>query len=173
MVFNQLEEAIISSKGKTLKCVEDVKYLGSWIESSKKDLEVRIGLAWSGMNKMSAIWESTLPNDLKIQFFRAAVESILIYGAECWTLTKAMENRSNGTYTKLLKGERHFLETASYKQCIVWRNTTVNGNHQATQTEIYLTLLEKKRRSGTSVVIMGINTWKKRKTLSIVCTATA
>lgn len=103
MVFNQLEEAIISSKGKTLKCVEDVKYLGSWIESSKKDLEVRIGLAWSGMNKMSAIWESTLPNDLKIQFFRAAVESILIYGAECWTLTKAMENRLNGTYTKLLR----------------------------------------------------------------------
>ena len=79
MVFNQPTESIKSSKGINLKCVSDFKYLGSWIECSKKDSEVRIGLAWSAMNKMSTIWESNLSNDLKIQFFRAAVESILIW----------------------------------------------------------------------------------------------
>ena len=121
MVFNQPEGIITSSKGKNLKCVSDFKYLGSWIESSKKDIGVRIGLAWSAMNKMSTIWDSNLPNKLKIQFFRAAIESILIYGSECWTLTKALESKLNGTYTKMLRRVKNI----SWKQHLT--NTLLYG----------------------------------------------
>ena len=38
----------------------------------------------------------------KIKFFRACVESILLYGAETWTISKDLEKRLNGTFTRLL-----------------------------------------------------------------------
>ena len=55
------------------------------------------------MNKMEKIWHSNLSKFLKVQFFRATVESVLLYGAECWTLTKKMTNRLDGTYTRILR----------------------------------------------------------------------
>ena len=39
---------------------------------------------------------------LKVNIFKAAVESILLYGSECWTLTKEEEHQLDGCYTRLL-----------------------------------------------------------------------
>ena len=103
MLYNQAEAELVTLDGKKLKQVEDFKYLGSWIASSKRDMEVRIGLAWKALNKMDKIWKSNLHRSLKIQFFRATVESVLLYGAESWTLTKAMNNRLDGTYTRMIR----------------------------------------------------------------------
>ena len=36
-------------------------------------------------------------------FFRATVKSVLLYGAESWTLTGKMSERLDGTYTKMLR----------------------------------------------------------------------
>ena len=41
--------------------------------------------------------------DLKVKFFIATVESILLYGCESWTLTEAMERKLDGTYTNMLR----------------------------------------------------------------------
>ena len=41
--------------------------------------------------------------ELKRKFFVATVESILLYGCEAWTLTKAMEKSLDGTYTRMLR----------------------------------------------------------------------
>ena len=38
----------------------------------------------------------------KIKFFRACDENILLYGAETWTISKELEKRLDGTYTRLL-----------------------------------------------------------------------
>ena len=35
-------------------------------------------------------------------FFRESVESILLYGSETWTMKKILQNRLDGTYTRLL-----------------------------------------------------------------------
>ena len=102
MVYNQHESDIITLSGKYLNCVKDFKYLGSWINSSKKDRNSRIGMAWNAANKMQTIWKSDLSRKIKIQFFRGTVESILLYGAESWTFTKKMEKRLDGNYTRLL-----------------------------------------------------------------------
>ena len=51
---------------------------------------------------MRSLWKSNLYKTLKISFFRAAVESILLYGAEGWTLTNKLESRLDGCYTRLL-----------------------------------------------------------------------
>ena len=112
MVFNQPKGILKSVKGNTLDCVSDFKYLGSSMESTQKDINVRIALAWAAMNNMSTIWQSELSNKMKIGFFRAAIESILIYGAECWTLTKKLENKLNGTYTRMLRR----VQNVSWKQ---------------------------------------------------------
>ena len=40
---------------------------------------------------------------LKVSFFIATIESILLYGCETWTLTVRMERSLNGTYTRMLR----------------------------------------------------------------------
>ena len=49
------------------------------------------------------IWKSKLRKDLKIRLFQATVESILLYGSETWTITKALEKKIDGCYTRMLR----------------------------------------------------------------------
>ena len=51
---------------------------------------------------MRKIWASDLETSLKIKIFRATVEPILLYGSETWTLSRKLEKRLDGTYTRLL-----------------------------------------------------------------------
>ena len=44
-----------------------------------------------------------MDTSLKKKFFIATVESILLYGCEAWTLTKAQEKSLDGTYTRMLR----------------------------------------------------------------------
>ena len=39
----------------------------------------------------------------KRNFFRAAVESVLVYGAISWTLTATLEGKIDGAYTRMLR----------------------------------------------------------------------
>ena len=82
MLYNQLDADLVTLEGKKLKRVDDFKYLGSWTESIKKDLETRIGLAWNALSKMEKMWNSNLHRSLKLHFFRGTVESVLLYGSE-------------------------------------------------------------------------------------------
>ena len=83
--------------GTSLKQVEEYKYLGSYVSSSDKDFITRKGMAWSACNDMHNIWSSRLTNDFKIKLFRATVD-----GSETWTLSRKLERRLDGTYTRLL-----------------------------------------------------------------------
>ena len=40
---------------------------------------------------------------MKRSFFQAAIVSILLYGCTTWTLTKLMEKKLDGNYTKMLR----------------------------------------------------------------------
>ena len=85
-----------------LKLVEDYKYLGSYISSSLKDFITRKGMTWSACNDLNKIWKSHLNKNIKLQIFKTIIEPILLYGSETWTLSKKMEARLDGTYTRLL-----------------------------------------------------------------------
>ena len=52
---------------------------------------------------MNKIWKSNLANNLKRNFFRATVESVLVYGATIWTLTTSLEKSLDGNYTRMLR----------------------------------------------------------------------
>ena len=59
--------------------------------------------AWTTINRLSIIWKSDLTNKLKRIFFQAAVASILLYGCTTWTLTKRLEKKLDGNYTRMLR----------------------------------------------------------------------
>ena len=68
-----------------------------------KEIKIRIAKSWSALDKLSSIWKSNLTATLKRNFFRAVVKSVLLYGSEAWTLTKKLERKLDGTYTRMLR----------------------------------------------------------------------
>ena len=102
LYFNP-SEYVKTRNGTSLENVHQFKYLGSYIPDSFQDFKSRKAQAWSACNKLCKIWKSDLERSLKINIFRACVESILLYGSETWTITKKMEARIDGCYTQLLR----------------------------------------------------------------------
>ena len=54
-------------------------------------------------HRLSIIWKSDLTDKMKRSFFQAAVASILLYGCTTWTLTKRLEKKLDGNYTRMLR----------------------------------------------------------------------
>ena len=96
-------QGMSSLSGDKIKQVEDFKYLGSYIESTEQDVNIRLGKAWGALNELDKIWKSKLPDNLKRNFFRAAVESVLTCGSISWTLTVTLEKKIDGAYTRMLR----------------------------------------------------------------------
>ena len=103
MTFNQNASYLMTLNGFQLENVDDFLYLGSWVDRSEKDINTHIAKAWSALSKMDTIWKSNLDRELKIGFFRATVESVLLYGRTTWTITKALGRKLDRTYTRLLR----------------------------------------------------------------------
>ena len=116
-----------------LKKVQEFNYLGSNIASSEKDADVRIAKGWAALDKLKIIWKSNLSDNTKRDFFRATVESVLIYGAPTWTLTKALLSRLDGTYTRMLRvvldisWREHPTRQRLYGKLPLLSNTIVNS----------------------------------------------
>lgn len=102
--YNQHHTGSIKSlTNDNIKAVQEFTYLGSNIASTRRDIEIRLGKAWAALNKLDKIWKSSLPANIKRNFFRATVESVLLYGATTWTLTSTLEKTLDGTYTRMLR----------------------------------------------------------------------
>ena len=62
-----------------------------------------ISKAWTAINRLSVIWKSDLTDKMKRSFFKAVVVLILLYGCTTWTLTKQLEKKLNGNYSRMLQ----------------------------------------------------------------------
>ena len=101
MRFNQTGD--ISTLDRTsLKLVDMFTYLGSSVSSTEKDIDTRLTKAWTAIDKLSIIWKSNLTNKMKHSFLQAAIVLILLYGCTTWTLTKRLEKKLDGNYTRML-----------------------------------------------------------------------
>ena len=100
MCLNQTGD-ISTLNGSSLKLVDKFPYLGSSVSSTEKDINTR--LAKTGNDRLSVIWNSDLTDKMKRSFFNAAIVSILLYGCTTWTLTKRMEKKLDGNYTRMLQ----------------------------------------------------------------------
>ena len=102
MCYNQTGN-IATLDGASLKLVDKFTYLGSSVSSTEKDIDTRLTKAWTAIDRLSIIWKSDLTDKMKRSFFQAAVVSILLYGCTTWTLTKRLERKLDGNYTRMLR----------------------------------------------------------------------
>ena len=98
--FNQTGD-ISTLGGSSLKLVDKFTYLGSSVSSPEKDIDTRLTKAWTAIDKLSIIWKSDLTDKRKRSFFQAAVVLILLYRCTTWTLTKRLEKKLDGNYTRM------------------------------------------------------------------------
>ena len=87
----------------SLKLVDKFTYLGSSVSSTETDINTRLAKAWIAINRLSIIWKSELTDKIKHSLFQAVVVSILLYGCTTWMLTKHMEKKLDGNYTRMLQ----------------------------------------------------------------------
>ena len=117
MTYNQSTCVDIQTvDGNPLEEVKDFKYLGSWVRSTEQDIKVRKAMAWKACNKLTKIWKSSLPRQLKVKLFQATVESVLLYGCETWTITKKIGKAMDGCYTRMLRSALN----------VSWKSHTTN-----------------------------------------------
>ena len=104
MCFNQTGD-ISTLNGWTLKLVDKFTYLGNSVSSTETDINTWLAKAWTAIDRLSVKWKSDLTDKMKRSFFQAAIVSILLYGCTTWTLTKRMEKKLNGNYTRMLRAK--------------------------------------------------------------------
>ena len=102
MCYNQTGD--ITTLDRTpMKLVYKFTYLGSSVSPTEKDIDTRLTKAWTVNDRLSIIWKSDLTDKMKHGFFQAAVVSMLLYGCTTWTLTKRLEKKLDGNYTRMLR----------------------------------------------------------------------
>ena len=94
---------ISTQNSSSLKLVDKITYRGISVSSTKTDINTRLAKAWAAIDSLSVIWKSDLTNKIKRSFFQAAVVSILLYGCIIWTLTKCIDKKLDGNYTRMLR----------------------------------------------------------------------
>ena len=87
----------------SLKLVDKFTYQGSSVSSTEKDIDTRQAKAWIAIDRFSILWKSDMTDELKSSFFQAVFVKILLYGCTTWTLTKRMEKKLGGNYTRMLR----------------------------------------------------------------------
>ena len=102
MCFNQAGD-ISTLDGISLKLVDKFTYLGSSVSSTKKDIDTRLTKTRTAIDKLSVIWKSDLNDKMKRSYFQVTVMSILLYGCTTWTLTKRLEKKLDGNYSRMLR----------------------------------------------------------------------
>ena len=102
MCYNQTGD-ISTLDGTPLKLVDKFTYLGNSVSSTEKDIDTRLTKTWTAIDRLSIIWKSDMTDKMKCSFFQAAVVSILLYGCTTWTLTKRLEKKLDGNYTRMLR----------------------------------------------------------------------
>ena len=94
---------ITTLDGASLRLVDKFTYLGSSVSSTENDIDTRLTKAWTAIDRLAIIWKSDLTDEMKGSFLQAAVVSILLYGCTTWTLTKRLEKKLDGNYTRMLR----------------------------------------------------------------------
>ena len=92
MFVNAPTVSPITINGEELECIEDFTYLGSLISNDNgahKDIQARLNTARGAFSRLSNIWKSKQYSlKTKIRLYNSNVKDILLYGSECWRITK-------------------------------------------------------------------------------------
>ena len=95
--------AISTLNGNSQKLFDHLTYLGSNISFTESDINICMGKTWTAIYSMSIIWKYDLSNEIKRGFFQAIAVSLLLCGCTIWTLTKFLEKKLDGNFTRKLR----------------------------------------------------------------------
>jgi hypothetical protein len=100
----------VDMQGNTVEPTDCFTYLGSQIHSSghsTTEIFRRIGIASSVMGRLTNVWrQSRLSLSTKMRLYNALVKSVLLYGAETWTMLKSDEQKLEAFH---MSCQRHIL----------------------------------------------------------------
>ena len=97
------EGTISTLSDELLKLVDKFTYLGSSVSSTESDVNICLANAWTAINRLSIISKSDLSDEIKQDFFQTVAVSTLLYGCTTSTLTKCIEEKLDGNYTRMLE----------------------------------------------------------------------
>ena len=101
----------ITVEGVPVEQVSDFTYLGSVISADgtiEKELNTRIGKAHTAFRTLHRIWYNrNIKTSTKVEIYRAAVLTVLLYGCEAWTTTQALERRLKAFHQRCLRKILH------------------------------------------------------------------
>ena len=151
---------IATLDGASLKLVDKFTYLGSSVSSTEKDIDTRLTKAWTAIDRLSIIWKSDLTDKMKRSFFQAAVVSILLYGCTTWTLTKRLERRLDGNYTRMLRAvlNKSWRQHPTRLQ-LYGHLPPITKTIQVRRTRLRGTLLEKQGRAHKRCTPVDPHSW--------------
>ena len=85
------------------KLVDKFTYLRSSVSLTETDIDTQLTKAWRAIDRLLVKWKSDQTDKMKRSFFQAAIVSILLYGCTTRTLTKQLEEKLDGNYTRMLQ----------------------------------------------------------------------
>ena len=98
---------ITDNKGTALKQVDKFKYLGITMSAnggSEEAVRARVSAAWTKWRELSGVFfDKKMPRRLKIKLYLTVIRPVLLYGAECWTVTKKEEQILETTEMRMLR----------------------------------------------------------------------
>lgn len=97
MVVGGLGSNIVLDDGSIIKCCKTYKYLGTMMSNeggSEIEIRHRMQKGRVAIKQLhSIIWNNTIHKDIKRRIYKTIVESIMLYGAELWEVSKKNENK--------------------------------------------------------------------------------
>ena len=100
--FNQTGDISLPNGG-SLKLKDKVTYLVRNVSSTENNVSVRLAKAWTAIDRLSILRNSNIYDEIKRNFYQAAVVSVLIYGCTTWKLPKRIEKKLDGNRTRMLR----------------------------------------------------------------------
>ena len=134
VISKRSQEINININGKPLQQVDKFVYLGGTISQSgscSDDVQHRIGKALGAIQQLNKIWSSKdISITTKMELYKVLLLSILMYGAETWSLKKVDESR---LLTFEMTCPRKILRVTRLDKI---RNTTIRESLGAQETVI-------------------------------------
>ena len=105
MNTNNSEPVIINNQN--IEEVDEFTYLGSKVSTdgdSDEDVQARLAKANQAFGSLNAVWKSKqLRVKTKIGILKSNILSVLLYGSECWKMTKGICKKLDTFQTKCLR----------------------------------------------------------------------
>nr|GEW98643.1 ataxia telangiectasia mutated family protein [Tanacetum cinerariifolium] len=107
MIWVVHQEMDIRIGDQILQQKESFRYLGSVLHTSGRiddDVAHRIRAGWmKWMAASGVLCDRRIPLKLKGKFYRAAIRRAMLYGSECWQITKALSNKVEVVELRMLR----------------------------------------------------------------------